>query len=491
MRELERYERDYDILKGIGALLHWDKATEIPSHAIAERAAQMSAISMQMHALQTAPKLWREIRSVHEDSLSAKDRARVRRVRKDTSRARKLPEAHVRAYTELIAVAEHEWEQAKAENQYARFKPYLKRIVEMKRAEARYIDKKRHPYTILMDEYEEGMDVETVRHAFSTLAASLKERLDAVKASRTRLPRLPRRIYPFDRQRALAAGVAQEILGDDDRYVVKESIHPFTSRISPNDVRITIACRERNPMFSFSASMHEAGHALYELNFHPRYRQTALFEAASYGLHESQSRFWENNIGLSEEFWRYYAPKFRMAYPQLKGYTYHDMFRAVNRVEPGLIRIEADEITYPFHIIIRFECELALIEGRLSVDDLPRFWNEKYREYLGITPPDDAQGVLQDVHWSIGAFGYFPSYLIGTIYASMLRKKMGAHNPHLPEQIANGDFSQVKSWLATKIQQHARIHTAEEIITKACGRGLDPNIFVDYLHEKYARIYRF
>lgn len=486
---LDETEAQLAHVSQVSALLHWDRSTQMPRAAMQDRAMSMSQVASDAHELLTNTRLAQAIKTLKGEKLSGEQARKVERYDRIISRARKLPAPFVRKMADLTARAEHEWEQAKKESDFSRFEPYLDELIKLKREEAAYIDKRKRAYDVLLDEFEEGMTQDRIAPTFERIKEGLLELLETIKTSERASEKsmLPKR-FSTDGQKAFCERIAAEILGDGNNWVLKESVHPFTTTISPHDVRITTTYRDDN-LSAISATIHEAGHALYEMGFKKQFGTSILGEAPSYGIHESQSRFWENHVGQSYPFWQYAYRRLRSDIPALDGLRLESFYRELNRVEPSLIRIYADEVTYPFHIIIRFEIERALFSGAIEAKDVPKRWNELYREYLGIEVPDDAHGCLQDVHWSMGAFGYFPSYLIGTIYAAQISKRM-ERDIGYRAKVRSGDFDPIRTWLSSKVHRHGQMMLADDIIKKATGKGLDPEAFLAYLNEKYGAIYR-
>lgn len=493
----DRTDREIKKYAEIEALLHFDRATVIPQKAVHNRSEQMSLIGRRVHSIVISKDFKSAVRALHSslnknpEKFTFIEKRRIEKHYKEMRKAEKLPPEFVEEYSGLVGIAEYYWEQAKEKSDYKIFKPYLKKIFEMKRKQARLIDARKHPYDVLLDDFEEGMSVAKLKKIFSELKEGLIDILENIKSSKNYNPnnRLLESIkYDEKAQMDLAKDVAKRMLGDEERWRIEVSVHPFTTTLGYNDVRITTAFR-KNPLFCFGSSVHEAGHALFELNFGKKVEGTILQDSASFGLHESQSRFWENMVAKDRDFWKFYYPKFRKAFPQLKKIPVSDFYSAENNISPGLIRIEADEVTYCLHIIIRFELEVALLEGKLSVDKLPKAWNDKYEQYLGIRPKDDAHGVLQDTHWSGGAVGYFPSYAIGTMYSAQILNAMKRKVKDLDKVIASSDYTPIRDWLKKNIHEKGSLYTAEETIRKATGSGLDVKQYLNYLKEKYYPLY--
>jgi len=489
-----RQQRELSNFGGIGALLGWDQMTYMPSKGIDERADQISLISRLAHERVISDEFYMHIRKLSEDSrsLSDTDRAVVTRLKEDVEKARKIPAAFVEKMSQTTTHAYAAWQEAKEHNTFPTFAPHLEKIIELEREYCDLVKLPGHLYNSLLDDYEEGMTVQKLEHEFQALKPKLIEALEHITAS-TRYQK--QRLVAFDlsteTQQKLCKIALQQMHLPADSTRLDVSAHPFTTTLSDNDVRITTNYEHKGLLASFFSTVHEAGHALYELGL-PKgpYKDTVISDAPSLGIHESQSRFWENMIARSRPFWTYFAPVFRKKAPgACKGMNVDSWYRAVNQVRPSLIRVEADELTYCLHVILRFELELALIDGKITVQELPQSWNEKMTELLGVTPKTDTEGVLQDMHWSGGEFGYFPTYAIGTIYGSQLFKTITRDLPTLPEEIAKGNLTPISAWLQEHVHKYGRLMTADDIIWTACGEGLNSNVFVAYLKEKYYPLY--
>ncbi len=494
LKKLDYYDEKLWYIKGSIALLDYDRSTRMPKKSFKERAKQVSILTEEYHKLFLNKELKKTINYLHKkenyEKLNSKDKRRIKIYYKEIKKAEKLPLKFIKELSELQSIAQSKWEEAKTKNDYKIFKPYLKKLVEKYKEKAKLIDKKQHPYNVLLDDYEEGMDYKKIKQVFEELKIGLKEILKKIKSTKKykEQKKLKKKIlsqkYPIEIQKKLSLEISKKILDNKERWILEESMHPFTTTINENDVRITTAYK-KNPMFSYSATIHESGHALFELQMNNL--KGILHDSPSLGLHESQSRFWENHVGLNENFWDTKFKKFKKEY-SLKNITKKEWYDFINIVEPGFIRIEADELTYPFHVIIRFELELELFEGKITVEELQKKWNEKYEEYLGVKIKKDSEGILQDIHWSMGSFGYFPTYMIGTLYAatiySYLKEK---HN--IDEKIKKEDYNFIREWLKKHIHKYGRMLTAEEIIYKATKKKLNAKDYLRYIKEKYSKIY--
>ncbi len=483
------YQKEITILFGIYSLLGWDQLTYMPANGVYARAEQSSLMSSSMHKKSTSDELYNTLKKLQKEKLSQKDTLLVKKLYKEVCRARKLPEKFVIELSKTTALAYQAWDKARAEKKFEIFRPHLEKIVKLKQRECKYINEKGHPYNSLLDTFEEGMTVEKLNPVFLNLKndiVDLLHRIQESKVYRKQKKVLLSNKFPIEKQRYFCEDIIRRIGLNNEFSRLDLSTHPFTETIGLNDVRITTNFRE-NPLFSFESSIHEAGHALYELQLPEEDHYTILGEAPSLGIHESQSRFWENMIGKSKPFWYFYFPKFKKEF-NLNG-KFDQFYKEINFVEPSLVRVESDEVTYPLHIILRYEIEIGLIDGSIKVKNLPKIWNTKMRELLGVVPKNDKDGCLQDVHWSNGAIGYFPTYALGTIYAVQLYNNLKEEKPKIEDKISKGDYSEIKLWLKEKVHSIGNKMQAEEIIRKVCKEGLNEKNYINYLNKKYSEIY--
>ena len=335
------------------------------------------------------------------------------------------------------------------------------------------------------------MTADILKKEFFYLKTELKQMIEKIKDSSIfqNQEKIDLKI-DSEGQKELCDKIISKMKLTKERARLDESTHPFTTSIGNDDVRITTSFKRKGALFSFFSTIHEAGHALYELNMpKDKYKNTVISDSPSLGLHESQSRFWENMIGRSREFWTYFYPEFKRLDNQFENIDFETWYRNVNLVKPSLIRVEADELTYCLHVILRFELELDLMEDKIDVKDLPELWNEKMDDMLGVRPQNDVEGVLQDMHWSGGSIGYFPTYAIGSIYSSQIFNKIASVNKNFKIEIENAEYDNTIKWLRENIHKYGRMHTADEIIKKCCGEGLNSKVFVDYLKGKYYKLY--
>jgi len=489
-------QKELSVLGGIGALLGWDQMTYMPEKGAAERSEQTALLSTLAHKRIVSDEFWKHIKKLSKEnvfsSLSTEDKNVVKRLHQDVEKSRKIPEDFVNRSAKITTMAYPAWQKARKNNDFTIFKPHLEKIINLQKEYCGYIDLPGPRYDTLLDDYEEGMTTDKLQSEFSLLKTKLKSILNTVLGSQIYEQQQDLSLtFSKDIQQRLCHHIFKQMNLPTDASRIDESTHPFTTSLGNQDVRITTNYDRKNPLFSFFSTVHEAGHALYELGMPTgKYKNTVIADSPSLGLHESQSRFWENMVARSEPFWKFYYDEFtNQAGSQLKSISFETWYRQVNRVKPSFIRVEADELTYCLHVILRFELEIDLMEETLSVSELPQAWNEKMNDYLGITPSNDREGVLQDMHWSGGAIGYFPTYAIGSIYAAQLFDQLEKDRPQTTENIENGNFKPILSWLRNHIHRYGRMMGANEIIKQTCDSGLNAEIYTKYLSDKYLRLY--
>lgn len=486
LQEIYRVQKELALLSGISSLLNWDQKTFMPPLGYIERADQLAVLSRISHNKFTNPVFQKLVNDTLNTKLRKKDRMILERLKKDLDKARKLPASYVEEESKATSLAYAAWQDAKAENNFRMFRPHLETIVALKRKECRLKNLPGHPYNSLLDDFEESMTTDRLKETFAFLKVELIKLLDEIKASPNYRKSVKIPDCPVEGKVEFCQFIRQRLGVTEDKSRLDNTEHPFTTTIGPDDERITTNYNA-NIKKCIGSTVHESGHALYNLGLPKKYRHTAVWNYPSLGMQESQSRFYENVIGKSRPFWDY-------AYPVLQRMTgldvpKQDWIFAINKVEPGLIRIAADEITYNLHIILRFELELELIEGKLKVRQVPKAWKQKMKEYLGVVPKKDAEGPLQDVHWSMGIFGYFPTYTIGNIYAAQLYYAMIKDKPEIMDDLKKGKYDRVLKWLRKHVHKYGRTLSAEEIIEKATGEGMNPEVLIRYLREKYSKIY--
>lgn len=478
-------------LEHIAALLQWDEETQMPERALEERSEQISLIEGMIHDRRTSAQMGEILDELKEQSGDDHQRALVRIHSREYDRQVKIPRSLITQLSTACSRGQAAWAKAREHNDVTEFQPYLERIIELKKEWAQAAGFDQHPYDPLVDEYEPGMSCAGVESVFSQLETPLSELVEEI----TRLEKPDDAFLYRQYDRQLQDRFGRMIVADmgieSDRFFMTESVHPFTTSLGADDVRITTRYSEPAVTSALFSTIHEAGHALYELGAsNEMTRGTVLAAGTSLGIHESQSRLWENMIGRSPEFWEYYLPKFRALFPsQLEGVTDDDFIRAVNKAQSSHIRVNADELTYTLHIILRFKLEKALIEGSLAVGDLKDAWNQLSEELLHLRVEHDRDGVLQDVHWSAGLFGYFPTYALGNLYAAQFLDTLKAEHPDYGDWLRSGSLNNVQQWLYDRIHRHGSVYTASQLITAVSGRELDASYFLQYLQLKYRTLY--
>ena len=474
----------------LGVLSH-DGSTVAPSDSWAGRGQTMGIMSGIIYELETKPENGELLNylEAHKEELTPMQCRQVEVMRKSFDQMHKIPAQEYVEYSVLLNDAQNVWENAKRGNDFAAFAPYLEKIVAFNQKFAGYYNPEMAPYDALLNEYEEGMNTETLDAFFARLRSAIVPLLEKVMQAPQIDDSFLEKSYPVDMQKKLS-DYLMEVLGLDRSHCgIAESEHPYTTNFNNKDVRITTHYYENNLTFSMYSVIHEGGHALYELGADDTYNFTNLSGGVSMGIHESQSRFYENLMGRSRAFIHAVFPKIQELFPeQLAGVDAEMFYKAVNKVQPSLIRTEADELTYALHIMVRYEIEKQLIGGTLAIRDVPGEWNRLYREYLGIEVPSDTLGCLQDSHWSGGAIGYFPSYALGSAYGPQLLRQMEADLGDVYDDVARGDLTKVTGWLREKIHRHASFIKPGALFESICGK-FDAKYFTDYLTAKYTDLY--
>lgn len=477
------------------AVLGWDQQAYMPTGGAAARAQQLATLSRLAHEKFTAERVGQLIDELTEATrdLSYDDDtvSTLRVLKRDYGKAVRLPAAFVAELAAASGMATTAWAQARAANDWPAFEPHLARMLELKQRQTEYMGYTARRYDALLDDFEPDMTTaqvaaifDAVRHELVPLTQALSARADRVDDAAIY------RAYDVERQWTLAHKALRAIGYDFARGRMDRVPHPFCTTFSNHDVRVT---NRALPDFFNSClfgALHEGGHALYEQGSPDRFERTALAGGASLSVHESQSRLWENLVGRSRAFWQYFFPEFKRTFRKnAADLDAEKMYRAVNKVQPSFIRVEADEVTYSLHVMLRFEAENLLLEDKLKVSELPTWWDEAMSSYLGVTPPDVAQGALQDVHWSMGLYGYFPTYSLGTILSAQLFDQARAQLGDLDEQFARGEFTPLREWLTANIYQHGRKYTLNEIALRVTGEPLQTRSYIAYLKKKYSEIY--
>jgi carboxypeptidase Taq len=492
-QELENEFKGYTTLSGIAGVLSWDMQVNMPPKGAGKRANQLAMVSGLAHEKLTSRKIGdmlEKLKSANGE-LSDAEKANVREMSRDYDRATKVPQELVEEISRQQSLTHEVWARAREKADFGMFAPELEKLVELTKKLAEAYGYQGTPLNALIEEFEPGATVDSLTRLFDEVKAvtvPLAEKVinSPVKAKLD----FQKNHFAAEKQKAFGEMLIDKIGFDKQAGRLDTSIHPFCSG-GLGDVRLTTRYHENMPTQAIFGIIHEMGHGLYEQGVAPETYGTPLSEALSYGLHESQSRMWENYIGRSLPFWKHFYPTLLNYFgTELKGMSVEDWVLATNHVERSLIRVEADELTYDLHIIMRFEIERGLFDGSISVSDLPKVWNKKINDYLGITPSNDGkEGVMQDVHWSGGSFGYFPSYSVGNIAAGQFWSKMHADMPNMESQIASGNFKDILHWLVQNVHLQGRRYSRDDLMKKATGKPLGTKDYLDYLTEKFSLLY--
>lgn len=490
-------------INSAASLLSWDQETYMPAgggEARAEQIAVLQGLAHQKLASLDMEKLlsqWIDSATGQlfdhpGDGWDESSHSLLREVWRDYSRAKKLPSDFVVKLSRECSLAQQVWAEAKEQNKFSMFLPNLRTVLSLKREEARYLGYQDSPYDALLDVYEPGSTIATLRPVFSQLKSRLVPLLKRITQSRVQIDDgILHHSYDHARQLEFGRLVLIAMGYDFERGRLDLSSHPFTTSFHPTDVRVTTRIHEHDLQSCLFSCIHEGGHGLYDQGLDQRHFGTPLGDSVSLGIHESQSRLWENCVGRSRAFWRFFYPILQQTFHhQLRGVEVEQFYAAINCVKPSLIRVEADELTYNLHIMLRFEIEQDLLEGKAEPDDLPAIWNNKMEEYLGIAPTSDAEGVLQDVHWSLGSFGYFPTYTLGNLYALQFFEQAKLEIPHLEDEIAAGQLMVLRRWLGQKIHRWGRMFTPDHLAQRVTGTSLSPDPFLAYVEKKYGELYQ-
>ncbi len=493
--ELIRRSREETLLASCAELLAWDEETYLPRAGVGQRANQLMLLAGLLHQRVTDPRVGELLAAVEGSSLLSDPQSdaavNIREWRRVHNRAIRVPRALVEETTRVASFAQQEWAAAREAADFSRFQPWLEKIVGLKRREADCLGYDDHPYDALLEEYEPGARTSDLAALFAALREELLPLVNALTYARRRPDTsILRRDYPLDRQRVFGEMAAAALGFDFDAGRLDTTTHPFFASVGPGDCRIATRYQARHFSAAFFATLHEVGHALYEQGLPAEHYGTPLGAPTSLAMHEAQSRLWENTVGHSRPFWSHFFPLARQHFAAALGDAKAaDFYFAVNNVEATFIRVTADEVTYNLHILLRFDLERALMSGDLQVNDLPAAWSEKCRHYLGITPPNAADGCLQDGHWSAGMIGYFPTYTLGNLYAAQIFAKAQHEVSGLDAAFAVGDFSGLLAWLRDRIHRHGGRYSAAQLIERVSGSPLDHRPLVQALRRKYGELY--
>jgi carboxypeptidase Taq len=486
-------------MSSIQSLLDWDQETCMPKEAIGLRTQQIEIMASLVHRQRTSKRFAKALfalidmktAEVMDSKLPLQQVAALREWRRDHLREVKLPNAFVKRFANITSAASHVWQLAKEHNDFKAFSPHLEKVVSMSRKKADILGFTEHPYDALLDLFEPEMKTSFLTPLFSKLKMSLTQLLKDISIR----PAFPEdflyRHCPRHQQLEFAHKILHKMGFHPSSSRLDTSTHPFCSGMQPKDIRMTTRVNPESVMSNIGAVMHEGGHGLYHMNLPIEQYGSPLGEPASLGIDESQSRWWETLIGQSYCFWQHFFPRLQEMFPeQFKEVSLEEFYHAINTVKPGFIRIDADEVTYNLHVVVRFEIEKELMEGSIKVKEIPDIWNSKMREYLGICPEYDGQGCLQDIHWSLGYIGYFPTYTLGNLYSVQFFEAFEKSHPSWKEHVSRGALDFIRDWLKENIHKHGRQFTPEELCARITGKPLSQEPYVNYLTKKYNTLYR-
>ena len=486
-RKLLKRVREIALLDSANSILSWDEETYMPAKALAHRAEQMAWLSGHAHRLFTARKVgdWISECEQHGFAPGSDEAANVREWRRNYDRKTKIPARLVEKFQRVRTHAREAWGEARKQSKFKLFRPHFQKLMDLHLQFADFWGYTGSPYNAHLDEYEPGARAEDLRELFAKLRPEIVAILGPAVERSAAVPRsILRGHYPVAAQQAFNREVAQAMGFDFDAGRIDTTTHPFCSGLGPNDCRLTTRYSEQDFTQSLYGIMHEAGHGLYDQGLSKEHYGTPLGSAVSLGIHESQSRLWENHVGRSEVFWQHWHPVACKHFPELSRLTPEQITAAVNHVKPSFIRVEADQVTYDLHIILRFEIELKLIERELSVADVPAYWNEAFEKAFGLKVDNDANGCLQDIHWSIGTMGYFPTYSLGNLNAAQLMRQALADSPTLDAELARGEYGTLLKWLHEKVHRHGTRHHPQELMRLSTGEGTSSAAHLDALRRK-------
>jgi carboxypeptidase Taq len=493
--KLERFKEimaEVADLESAASVLGWDQQVNMPAAGAEARGNQTGTLEKLAHQAFTSDEVGKLLDELRSDgsALSEDDQAMLRVAKRDYDINTRVPSSFMAERALVSAKAHEAWVEARKRSDFSIFQPHLKKVVELAHQYVSFFPPADHPYDTLLDIFEPGMKTAEVKAIFDALRPRQVELIKQIASAKQVKDSFLHKKYDEKKLWDFGVDVVSRFGYDWNRGRQDKSAHPFTDSFSTNDVRITTRFEADHPMATLFSTMHEAGHAMYEQGLNPAYERTPLGRAASLAVHESQSRMWENLVGRSLPFWRYFFPRLKKAFPsQLGNVDVKTFYKAINKVEPSFIRVNADEATYNLHIMLRLEIEMGMIEGKMEVKDLPEIWNAKMKEYLGVVPPNDALGVLQDVHWSGGMLGYFSTYALGNLVSVQLWEKINRDIPELEEQFRKGKFDTLLDWLHTNIHRHGRKYDPQDLVQRVTGSKIAPEPYIRYLTKKYSDIY--
>ncbi len=496
-QKLQEISKNIAVLQGVAALLDWDQETYMPPAATAIRAEQLKTLAGIIHRESTGRKFANALGKLINiktgknipKTLASEQQAAVKEWWRDYHHDTRLPAKFVEEFAKLQSQSIVAWRSARKENAFQQFAPFLDCVVSMNRKKAELLGYKDHPYDALLNEYEPDVTTKEVSLLFGKLQRFITPFLKKLMVKNIDDSFLFGE-YDHSRQMTFGFKVLDAMGYNMDKGRVDFSAHPFSTTSHPTDCRITTRIHPQSLISNILVLLHEGGHALYEMGLPADKFGTPLGKSRSFGVHESQSRWWETRIGLSKPFWEHFYPILKETFlDQLKNINLEKFYQALNKIKPSFIRVEADEVTYPLHVILRFELEKGLIEGSIHVREIPDLWNAKMKEYLGVTPRNNSEGCLQDIHWSMCAFGYFPTYTLGNLYAAHLFEAFSKDHPDWEKRVAKGELEFVRSWLNDKIYRHGRRYPTQELLKLATGKEFNEEAYLKYIKDKYSKIY--
>ncbi len=494
LNQLKELLGEVSDLNRAASVLGWDQQVNMPPGGAEARGRQLATLGkiaqekfISDEAGGLLEDLKREFAGADPDSDEA---AMIRVAARDYDKARRVPPEFIVEQAIVTSKAFEAWREARSKSDFSIFQPHLEKVLELVKKYISFFPSADHPYDILLDNFEPGMKTADVKAIFDGLRPKQVGLIKAIASSRQVKDDFLYRKYNEKKLWDFGVEIVTKFGYDWNRGRQDKAPHPFESTFSVNDVRITTRFEADKPMATLFSTMHESGHAMYEQGVNPAYERTSLESGTSLAVHESQSRMWENLVGRSLPFWEHFFPKLKKTFPsQLDGVSLKSFYRAINKVEPSLIRVNADEATYNLHIMLRLELEIAMVEGAVAIKDLPEMWNTKMQEYLGVTPPNDAKGVLQDIHWSGGMIGYFSTYALGNLVSAQLWEKIKDDIRDLDDQIRKGEFGELLGWLRKNVHQHGRKYEPQTLVEMVTGSKITPEPYVRYLTKKYSEIY--
>jgi len=481
-------------LRNASAVLGWDQQTYMPQGGSDARGHQLGTLGKLAQIKFISDEVGQLLEDLKAEFAGAdpglEDAALIRVTARDYAKAKSVPPEFIVESAIVTTKAFDAWMEARKKSDFSIFRPHLEKVVELTRKYVSFFPPADHPYDTLLDDFEPGMKTADVKVIFDGLRPKQVELLKQIAEAKQVKDNFLYDKYKEKKMDEFSVSIATQFGYDWKKGRQDRAPHPFCTTFSVNDVRITTRFEKQNPTAMLFSTMHETGHALYELGSKQEFDRTPLMGGASLAIHESQSRMWENMVGRSFAFWEHFYPEFKKLFPaQLDGVGLKAFYKAINKVEPSFIRVNADEATYNMHIMLRLELEIGMVEGTIAVKDLPEIWNTKMNEYLGITPANDAQGVLQDMHWSGGAIGYFSTYALGNLVSAQLWEKINADMPNLDDEIRKGKFDSLLGWLRTNLHVHGRKFDPQDLVQKITGSKIDSAAYVRYLTKKYSAIY--